>query len=95
MAFNFSAVPHRYRRVAEALGVATNSLSFEEVSRELSERLPALRLRVGVSKTLGDLGISRDTLPELARDALRDACIVTNPRVPSPQDLEDIYARAL
>ncbi len=93
--FNFSAVPHRYRRVAEALGVATNSLSFEEVSRELSERLRALRLRVGVSKTLGDLGISRDTLPELARDALRDACIVTNPRVPSPQDLEDIYARAL
>ena len=94
VAFNFSAVPERYRRVAEALGVATGDLPPEEVSRRLRERISALRLAVGVSKTLGDLGISRDELPELAQDTLRDACVVTNPRIPTPQDLVEIYARA-
>ena len=94
VAFNFSAVPERYRRVAETLGVATGNLPPEEVSRRLRERISALRLAVGVSKTLGDLGISRDELPDLAQDTLRDACVVTNPRVPTPQDLVEIYARA-
>jgi len=49
----------------------------------------------GLGQTLGQIGLLRSDIPELARKALQDACMVTNPRRPTQIDIEVIYASAL
>jgi alcohol dehydrogenase class IV len=41
------------------------------------------------------LGVRRGDIPELAGKAMQDACMVTNPRQPTPRDIEVIYEEAL
>lgn len=93
--FNFAATTRRYRRVAEALGLTVDGLSDKESKEGLIDALHTLRTQAGIKGTLGDVGVSRDEIPMLASDAMRDVCIVTNPRKPTRRDLEVIYEQAL
>jgi alcohol dehydrogenase class IV len=55
----------------------------------------AFRDKVGLPFTLGQRGVRRSDIPELARHALEDVCIVTNPRRANQRDVEVIYEEAL
>jgi alcohol dehydrogenase class IV len=93
--FNFPAAPERYRRVAANLGVSVDKLSDGEVRRALRERLCGLRKQAGIEGSLSGRGVSRDDIPGLTRNAIRDICMVTNPRVACQRDIEVIYESAL
>jgi alcohol dehydrogenase class IV len=93
--FNFPAAPERYRRVAANLGVSVEKLSDGEVQRALRERLCGLRKQAGIEGSLSGRGVSRDDIPGLTRNAIRDVCMVTNPRVACQRDIEVIYESAL
>jgi alcohol dehydrogenase class IV len=41
------------------------------------------------------LGVSKKDIPQLARNAMNDACIVTNPKRLSQKEIEEIYEKAL
>lgn len=92
VAYNFEAARERYTRIAKAMG-----LSFEE-SRALPALLDGLdRLlrETGITHRLGELGVRRSDIPTLAANALQDPCMVTNPRLPTQEDIEAIYGQAL
>lgn len=93
--FNFGAVPERYRCIAGALGMDVKGVDDAGVRGVLCEAVQQLRRNAGITRTLGDVGVRPGDLAAFAADAMRDACIVTNPRVPSRQDVEAIYERAL
>jgi len=93
--FNFPSVPDRYREIAEVLGLNTAALSDDTLRTELVAVLRSFRSSAGVDRSLSDYGVTRADLPALAANALEDACVVTNPRVPQRADLEAIYARSL
>ena len=57
--------------------------------------LAGLRSGLPLPKGLGEAGLSGEYIPELARKAWMDACLVTNPRKPEGKDLEALYARSL
>ena len=94
MAFNFSSVPERYTRIGEALGLHPERLDSEEIESAIVERVARLRVRAGVSQTLRDVELRREVIQKLSENALRDACIVTNPRLPTPDEIGDLYERA-
>lgn len=93
--FNFPAVPDRYRQIGEALGLATAGMAPDEVRTAIHYRLACLREAAGITRTLTDMGVSPDDIPELAAKALEDPCIFTNPRQPSLKEIEEIYEKAL
>lgn len=93
--FNFSCTPDRYRRIAGAIGVEVDSPSDADAREALVAGLATIRRAAGVSTRLTDLGIRIDHIPQLARNALDDPCLVTNPTRPRLEDLERIYERAL
>ncbi|HYS43911.1 MAG TPA: alcohol dehydrogenase-like regulatory protein ErcA [Geobacteraceae bacterium] len=95
MAFNFPAADDRYRRIAGIMGVETTAMGAAEVQSALFARLSSLREEAGITHTLGEMGVKRDDIPVLAEKALRDPCLVTNPRQPTLQDIETTYAQAL
>lgn len=95
VAFNFPEVPERYRKVGEAMGLDVSAMSEKELKKGLMEALGKFRKEVGLSRGLRELGVTASLIPELARKALKDPCMVTNPRRPSRRDIEAIYEDSL
>lgn len=93
--YNFDSASDRYRLVAECLGIDTSRFRGKDLLKALLEDIAVLKRQVGITTRLGEKGMSVDVLPQLARNAIIDPCMVTNPRVPTLQELESIYANAL
>jgi 1,3-propanediol dehydrogenase len=95
MEFNLSANPGKFAIIAEALGkniggldnAAAAALSIEAVNEILED--------IGLAKGLAAFGIKKGMIKALSKNALNDACLVTNPREASLADIEAIFRRAL
>lgn len=92
VAYNFQAAAGRYLRIGEAMGV--RPLPGQEKEALLAE-VVRLREAVGINRTLGQMGVKATDIPSLAQKAMKDACMVTNPRHPSVKDIEEIYEKTL
>lgn len=96
VAYNFDSFPDRSMQLAEALGVdAAGVSSSDEVKKRLLERIVQIKRDAGVTIKLGDVGVKREHLAQLAVHALDDACILTNPKDAKLEDLIRIYEQAL
>jgi len=93
--FNLPAAPERYRQIAEAMGVDTRGMEAKTVAERITQSITDLRQRIGIHDGLGARGVRSADLSELAQHAIRDACVVTNPRRVSRADVEVIYGDAL
>ncbi|MCL7462857.1 alcohol dehydrogenase-like regulatory protein ErcA [Pseudomonas sp. NW5] len=95
VAFNFDAAPERFRRVAEALGIDCRGLTPPQVRARLVEHLIAFKQAVGFEDSLRRHGVGSADIPFLSRHAMRDPCILTNPRQSTQRDVEVVYGEAL
>jgi alcohol dehydrogenase class IV len=50
---------------------------------------------VGITETLAKKGIHNGDVRPLAEKAIKDPCMVTNPRRPNKRDIEVLYEEAL
>ena len=82
-------------RWLEAAGISTEGVAAQEVALSLAERVRELADEVGVPSGLTALGVTEAVLPRLARTALKDACLSTNPREADARDIEAIFRAAL
>jgi alcohol dehydrogenase len=89
--YNHDAVPQRYADIAKALGV----ISGDDAKKSLVNALSSLKQKVGITSSLGDIGVTAKTIPDLAAKAILDPCMVTNPRNPTQEEIEKIYAAAI
>ena len=95
VAFNFDAAPERFRLVAETLGIDCRGLTPPQVRARLVEHLIAFKQAVGFEETLRRHGVGSSDIPFLSRHAMRDPCILTNPRQSTQRDVEVVYGEAL
>jgi alcohol dehydrogenase class IV len=95
IAWNFDSAPGRYREVAVCLGLDVADRPDDYVLKALLDDISLLRERAGITARLGDRGVTADVIPQLARNAINDPCMVTNPRVPILRELEGVYAAAV
>jgi len=88
--FNFSSEPERYIKIAKTLG-------FNDLNDKygLINGIVNLKIETGVNRTLKDIGVEEEDIPELAQRAMQDPCIVTNPVMPKMSDVEEIFKNAL
>jgi alcohol dehydrogenase class IV len=70
-------------------------LSLTDKKEKILSGIAALRETLGVTETLGNLGVTKQDIPSLARNAMHDPCMATNPRRPTLKDIERIYEEAL
>ena len=61
----------------------------------IAGEISALRKRLGIVDGLAARGVRSADIAELADHAVRDACIVTNPRHASAADVRAIYGEAI
>lgn len=93
--FNYSASPDRYDRIAAAMGLDLTGLNADQRRDALQAGVVALREAAGVFGSLGDQGVTREDIAQLAANAFRDPCLATNPRAATAEEIEKLYEEAL
>lgn len=93
--FNYSSAAERYDRIAVAMGVDLSGMGPDQRKAALVGRVGELRVRAGITTTLGELGVTEGDIPRLAANAVSDPCLATNPRSASKQEIEELYEAAL
>jgi alcohol dehydrogenase len=93
--FNYAEAPERYGKIAMAMGMEVAYLSPTETKNAILAKIDNLKREVGIVSTLGQRGTTLADIPILAQKALKDPCMVTNPRLPKLRDIEVIYEEAL
>jgi alcohol dehydrogenase class IV len=94
MAFNVSADPARFARVAEAMGEPVDQLSQRAAADLAIDAVRTLSADVGIPPTLGDIGVAVESIPEMARAAMVAIDAPTNPRHFTEQDIVALYRRS-
>jgi alcohol dehydrogenase len=94
IAFNFDAAPERYAKIAAALGMSVADLDAVGKKRAILTRINELRTAARIAGSFSDRGLKSGDIPVLARKAVKDPCLVTNPRNAETRDLEAIYEEA-
>lgn len=86
---------HRYAQIARVLNIS--SYTDRSTVNLLIGNLKRLTDQLSIPKTIAQLGIDeneyKSAVPDMAKAALKDRCTVTNPVVPTQEDLENIYLK--
>ena len=94
MRFNLPACVERCGDIAEALGENTQNLSAREAAGRAIEAVESLLEDVGIPRRLSETGLEARFIPRLAENAVKDVCIVTNPRDVTVDDVVKILENA-
>jgi alcohol dehydrogenase class IV len=93
--FNAVEVPDRFIPLAQAAGLAVGGVGGEEAGNMLADKVQAIAAELGVPRGLSQLGVREADIQTLARSALADACLATNPRPAAHDDLVALFRAAL
>ncbi|MCP8686973.1 alcohol dehydrogenase-like regulatory protein ErcA [Marinobacterium sedimentorum] len=93
--FNYRETPDKFKVIADTLGVDVRGMNSSEIRKRLMQRVIGLKQEVGLKESLGVFGVNVSDIPSLSKNAIKDPCILTNPRKSSRRDVEVIYEEAL
>jgi 1,3-propanediol dehydrogenase len=65
-----------------------------DFSERAIEAVSSLATEIGMRKSLADVGLKNESIKTLSQNALNDACLVTNPRDASAEDIEKMFLKA-
>lgn len=94
MEFNAPVASGRLAEVASAMGLRTGLMTPHEAADAAIQTVRAFAGKAGLPTTLREIGIKCSQLDRVARGALRDAYIVTNPRPVGESDVRAICQAA-
>lgn len=93
--FNYRETPDKFKVIADTLGVDVRGMNSGEIRKRLMQRIIGLKQEVGLRESLGVFGVNVSDIPSLSKNAIKDPCILTNPRKSSRRDVEVMYEEAL
>ncbi len=88
LAWNHEAAPEKFAELAHVCGVAAGGPGFVPWLRQL-------KVRVGLTGTLKDHGVTPGQLPRLVEIATADICHLTNPRPVTAADFQRLFEQAM
>ena len=95
MEFNLPSCPDRFRDIALAMGEDVAGRDGSAAAERSIAAVSQLIADIGLAKGLGDIGLREEFIPLLSRNAMRDACLVTNPRNATIEEIENIFRKAM
>ncbi|MBU5612332.1 iron-containing alcohol dehydrogenase [Geomonas azotofigens] len=95
MRFNLQACPERFRDIAVAMGEDVSGLDLTAAAERSIDAVQRLIEDIGLAKGLSELGLKEEFIPLLSENATKDACLVTNPRYATREQIAQIYRNAM
>lgn len=92
--FNGEVCPELFKNMGRAFGLKMDNLEDNEVVNTVVSAVADLSKRLGIPQTLREIGIPKEMLPQLANQAINDACTPGNPRSVTVEDIIKIYESA-
>jgi alcohol dehydrogenase class IV len=93
--FNLSFAEMQLARLAQAMGVRTDGLSCQEAATAAVIAVRHLAADVGIPASLRAVGVSEESIPQMAADAMTSGNIAINPRPTSLEDITRLYQQAM
>ena len=93
--FNVIANPKRFGDIAVALGENICGLSLMDAAAKGIAAIRKLSAAIGIPAGLKELGVKETDLRIMAENAMKDACMLTNPRNATLEQVIDIYKAAM
>ena len=75
--------PDKMDRIARACGLSTGG--------DLPEAIEALNARLGLPKSLGEMGVTDDLIDDMVPHAVADVSTLTNPAKVSEADFREMF----
>lgn len=95
MAFNRPACPEKFRDIAIAMGEDVEGLPLREASYLAVGVLEQLFNETELPGSLQEVGVTGDSIPQLAQEASRSGSVLFNPRKPSLEEISALYLQIL
>jgi len=95
MEYNLVACPEKFRDIAVAMGEDVSGLNTMAAAEKAVDAVRRLIRDIGLEKGLGEIGLTEEFIPLLSENAVKDACLVTNPRPASREDIAAIFRKCL
>lgn len=92
--FNGKECPELFRNMGRAFGLDMNNTNDEEAVEKVVNAVTDLSKKLEIPQTLQEIGIPREMIPQLANQAINDACTPGNPRDVTVDDIIKIYYEA-
>jgi lactaldehyde reductase len=80
MRYNLDACADRQRLIAEAIGVASSTMTDEEAGLAAADAVDGLCRELELPRTLREVGVPEDGLEYIATATLQDRSLSTNPK---------------
>lgn len=90
--YNAKTAAYRYADIARAVGITGSDEV--DLTKKLCDKIDEFNKQLGIPKTLKEFGIVEEEflakLPEIAKNAVGDACTGSNPRSITPEQMEKL-----
>ncbi|MGE4542882.1 MAG: iron-containing alcohol dehydrogenase [Pedobacter sp.] len=93
--YNLIACPDRFADIADFMGVNTDGMSVTEAAAAGIEAIRELSASIGIPAGLTELNVKEEDLAVMAGNAQKDACMLTNPRSATLDQVIGIYKAAM
>ena len=82
-------------QLASIMNLNLGGLSVKEIQKGVLEAVVELKKQVGIIKRLNEKGVNSSDISDLSANAIKDACMLTNPRKANKRDVEVIFEEAM
>lgn len=94
--FNFDITPEKFSQIAARMKINTRNMSNRAMKKAIVDGIRQLKKQAGIAaKGLSEKGVKPSSVKKLSKNAIKDPCMVTNPRRAKVRDIEVIYEEAL
>ena len=93
--YNFESASSRYRKIASLFNLNVTQAGDNYIKTDIKKYLKDLKQSLNIDKKLSELGLENKDIAPLSLKASKDACIVTNPKKLSVNDIERIYEQSI
>jgi alcohol dehydrogenase class IV len=93
--YNFDYAPDKFKLISEAMQINTKGLNSLEIKNALISHVIDLKRQVGITNKLSEIGVKSSDIPVLTKKAVKDVCMLTNPRKVKERDIEVIYEESM
>ncbi|MGI6308553.1 MAG: iron-containing alcohol dehydrogenase [Dethiobacteria bacterium] len=93
--FNLISSMDKYVDLARSLGARVENITPREAAEKAIAMIKELSTDLKIPLGLSELGLTEEVIPDLSKNALKDACYITNPREAGAEEIMEIFFAAL
>jgi len=95
MQFNLPVCREKFTAIARQIEDCSSAVErTDDLAEQAIEAVSALTRDIGLNKSLSEVGLKMENIKTLSQNALNDACLVTNPRNATAEEIEELFLKA-